>query len=294
MGRARLMTTPIHHTTGYSTLSSLFLPPLDLQKGERDTQGCNPTGSQVVAVFALAFLPSSLTRSRLEQTGLLRLATQWYSSRGTASSGRSVPPVCGDSAHGAEHGTSAAPLPPLPGIAPPIHCPFPCGGYGKDRVFLMPNSWHISSTTDASNDDLVARQVVGGAKVRDVLLDQHLGHGIGFHVGEGKCGCPFVEVVHQDQDAPVPRWGLFQRPKNVHANTLQRVSRSHGLHWRTVVLGRALPPRALRARAAPCVYVTTHPGPVESAPDSCQPPGNLSLWFLKCRHPAQATTVCAQ
>ncbi|KRY45604.1 hypothetical protein T03_7864 [Trichinella britovi] len=265
MGRARLMTTPIHHTTGYSTLSSLFLPPLDLQKGERDTQGCNPAGSQVVAVFALAFLPSSLTRSRLEQTGLFRLATQWYSSRGTASSGRSVPPVCGDSAHGAEHGTSAAPLPPLPGITPPIHCPFPCG-------------W----------------QVVGGAKVRDVLLDQHLGHGIGFHVGEGKCGCPFVEVVHQDQDAPVPRWGLFQRPKNVHANTLQRVSRSHGLHWRTVVLGRALPPRALRARAAPCVYVTTHPGPVESAPDSCQPPSNLSLWFLKSRHPAQATTVCAQ
>ncbi|KRY26478.1 hypothetical protein T03_2423, partial [Trichinella britovi] len=53
---------------------------------------------------------------------------------------------------------------------------------------------------------------------------------------------------------------------------LQRVSRSHGLHWRTVVLGRALPPRALRARAATCVYVTTHPGPVESAPDSCQRP----------------------
>ncbi|KRX36673.1 hypothetical protein T05_1825 [Trichinella murrelli] len=74
MGRARLMTTPIHHTTGYYTLSSLFLPPLDLQKGERDTQ------------------------SRLEQTGLLRLAAQWYPSRRTASSGRSVPPVCGDSA----------------------------------------------------------------------------------------------------------------------------------------------------------------------------------------------------
>ncbi|KRY53457.1 hypothetical protein T03_11975 [Trichinella britovi] len=89
---------------------------------------------------------------------------------------------------------------------------------------------------------------------------------------ERECGCPFGEVVRQDQDVPVPRWGLFQRPKNVHANTLQRVSRSHGLHWRTVVLGRALPPRALRARAAPCVYVTTHPGPVESAPDSCQRP----------------------
>ncbi|KRX48527.1 hypothetical protein T05_10156 [Trichinella murrelli] len=118
MGRARLMTTPIHHTTGYSRLSSLFLPPLDLQKGERDTQGCKPAGSQVAAVFALAFLPSSLTRvvrrhqaadvpssvwSRLEQTGLLRLAAQ------------SVPPVCGDSTHGAVHGTSAAPLPPLPG-----------------------------------------------------------------------------------------------------------------------------------------------------------------------------------
>ncbi|KRX52832.1 hypothetical protein T09_1464 [Trichinella sp. T9] len=99
MGRARLMTTPIHHTTGYYTLSSLFLPPLDLQKGERDTQECIPAGSQVAAVFARAFLPSPLTRvSRLEQTGLLRLAAQWYPSRGTASSGRSVPPVCGDSA----------------------------------------------------------------------------------------------------------------------------------------------------------------------------------------------------
>ncbi|XP_003370605.1 conserved hypothetical protein [Trichinella spiralis] len=84
--------------------------------------------------------------------------------------------------------------------------------------------------------------------------------------------CPFGEVVRQDQDVPVPRWGIFHRPMNVHANTLQRVSRSHGLHWRTVVLGRALPPLALRARAAPCVYVTTHPGPVESAPDSCQRP----------------------
>ncbi|KRY14925.1 hypothetical protein T03_15563, partial [Trichinella britovi] len=49
---------------------------------------------------------------------------------------------------------------------------------------------------------------------------------------------------------------------------LQRVSRSHGLHWRTVVLGWALPARALCARAAPCVHVTTHPVPVESAPDS--------------------------
>ncbi|KRY44155.1 hypothetical protein T03_5971 [Trichinella britovi] len=38
MGRARRMTTPIHHTTCYPTLTSLFLPPVDLQKGERDTQ----------------------------------------------------------------------------------------------------------------------------------------------------------------------------------------------------------------------------------------------------------------
>ncbi|KRY43725.1 hypothetical protein T03_16594, partial [Trichinella britovi] len=113
-------------------------------------------------------------------------------------------------------------------------------------------------------------QAVRGAKVRDVLLDQHLGHGTRFHVGERECGCPFGEVVRQDQDVPVPRWGLFQRPKNVHANTLQRVSRSHGLHWRTVVLGWALPPCALCARAAPCVHVTTHPVPVESAPESCQ------------------------
>ncbi|KRX52170.1 hypothetical protein T06_10445 [Trichinella sp. T6] len=117
-----------------------------------------------------------------------------------------------------------------------------------------------------------------GAKVRDVILDQHMGHGTGFH----------------DLDAPVLRWGLFQRPKNVDANTLQRVSRSHGLHWRNVVLGRGLPLCALCARAAPCVHVTTHPGPVELAPDSCQPPGNLPLWFLECRHPAQETTVCAQ
>ncbi|KRY45392.1 hypothetical protein T03_11337 [Trichinella britovi] len=122
MGRARLMTTPIHHTTGYSTLSSLFLPPLYLQKSERDTHGCNPAGSQVAAVFARAFLPSPLTRvSRLEQTGLLRLAAQWFPTRGTASYGRSVPPVCGDSAFGAVHGTSASPLPSQPGMAPSIH-----------------------------------------------------------------------------------------------------------------------------------------------------------------------------
>ncbi|KRY06825.1 hypothetical protein T12_15283 [Trichinella patagoniensis] len=38
MGRARCMTTPIHHTTCYPTLTSLFLPPVDLQKGKRDTQ----------------------------------------------------------------------------------------------------------------------------------------------------------------------------------------------------------------------------------------------------------------
>ncbi|KRY06258.1 hypothetical protein T12_6839 [Trichinella patagoniensis] len=38
MGRARRVTTPIHHTTCYPTLTSLFLPPVDLQKGERDTQ----------------------------------------------------------------------------------------------------------------------------------------------------------------------------------------------------------------------------------------------------------------
>ncbi|KRY44715.1 hypothetical protein T03_558 [Trichinella britovi] len=38
MGRARRMTTPIHHTNCYPTLTSLFLPPVDIQKGERDTQ----------------------------------------------------------------------------------------------------------------------------------------------------------------------------------------------------------------------------------------------------------------
>ncbi|KRX35643.1 hypothetical protein T05_26 [Trichinella murrelli] len=38
MGRARRITTPIHHTNCYPMLSSLFLPPVDLQKGERDTQ----------------------------------------------------------------------------------------------------------------------------------------------------------------------------------------------------------------------------------------------------------------
>ncbi|KRX13110.1 hypothetical protein T07_2131 [Trichinella nelsoni] len=61
-------------------------------------------------------------------------------------------------------------------------------------------------------------------------LDQHLGHGTGFHVGDGTCGCPSGEVVRQDQDVPVLRRGLFQRPKNVHANTLQSVIRSNGLH----------------------------------------------------------------
>ncbi|KRY44123.1 hypothetical protein T03_16850, partial [Trichinella britovi] len=99
MGRARLMTTPIHHTSGYYTLSSLYLPPLEVQKGERDTQECIPAGSQVAAVFARPFLTSPLKRvSLLEKTGLLRLAAQWYPSRGTPSSGRSVPPVCGVSA----------------------------------------------------------------------------------------------------------------------------------------------------------------------------------------------------
>ncbi|KRZ83157.1 hypothetical protein T08_5424 [Trichinella sp. T8] len=34
----------------------------------------------------------------------------------------------------------------------PSAYPFPCGWYGEDRVFLMTNSWHISSTTDASNE----------------------------------------------------------------------------------------------------------------------------------------------
>ncbi|KRZ83145.1 hypothetical protein T08_13724 [Trichinella sp. T8] len=38
MGRARRITTPIHHTNCYPTLTSLFLPPFDIQKGERDTQ----------------------------------------------------------------------------------------------------------------------------------------------------------------------------------------------------------------------------------------------------------------
>ncbi|KRX33248.1 hypothetical protein T05_12990 [Trichinella murrelli] len=37
-GRARRMTISIHHTTCYSTLTTSFLPPVDLQKGERDTQ----------------------------------------------------------------------------------------------------------------------------------------------------------------------------------------------------------------------------------------------------------------
>ncbi|KRZ83144.1 hypothetical protein T08_14594 [Trichinella sp. T8] len=40
MGRAHRITTPIHHTTCYPTLSSLFFLPVDLQKGERDTQSC--------------------------------------------------------------------------------------------------------------------------------------------------------------------------------------------------------------------------------------------------------------
>ncbi|KRY26998.1 hypothetical protein T03_11457 [Trichinella britovi] len=61
----------------------------------------------MAAVFARAFLPSPLTRvvrrhqaaySRLEQTGLLRLAAQRHPSRATASSGRSVPTECSDSA----------------------------------------------------------------------------------------------------------------------------------------------------------------------------------------------------
>ncbi|KRX55408.1 hypothetical protein T09_5120 [Trichinella sp. T9] len=38
MGRARRITPPIHHTTCSSTLTISFLPPVDLQKGKRDTQ----------------------------------------------------------------------------------------------------------------------------------------------------------------------------------------------------------------------------------------------------------------
>ncbi|KRX58697.1 hypothetical protein T09_14751 [Trichinella sp. T9] len=37
-GRARRMTISIHHTTCYSTLTTSFLPPVDLQKGKRDAQ----------------------------------------------------------------------------------------------------------------------------------------------------------------------------------------------------------------------------------------------------------------
>ncbi|KRY17825.1 hypothetical protein T03_14237, partial [Trichinella britovi] len=71
--------------TCYSTLTTSFLPPVDLQKGKRDAQvqfrgrrhtaplfqrsssrtflkGCNPAGSRVAAVFASTFLSSSLTR----------------------------------------------------------------------------------------------------------------------------------------------------------------------------------------------------------------------------------------
>ncbi|KRX69414.1 hypothetical protein T06_13944 [Trichinella sp. T6] len=38
MGRARRITTPIHHTTCYPTLTCLFFPPVDLQEDECDTQ----------------------------------------------------------------------------------------------------------------------------------------------------------------------------------------------------------------------------------------------------------------
>ncbi|KRZ49335.1 hypothetical protein T02_12714 [Trichinella nativa] len=31
-------------------------------------------------------------------------------------------------------------------------CPFPCGWYGEDRVFLMSKRWHNSWTTRASNE----------------------------------------------------------------------------------------------------------------------------------------------
>ncbi|KRY26313.1 hypothetical protein T01_15138 [Trichinella spiralis] len=31
-------------------------------------------------------------------------------------------------------------------------CPFPCGWYAENRVFLMQNKRHISITTDASNE----------------------------------------------------------------------------------------------------------------------------------------------
>ncbi|KRZ76571.1 hypothetical protein T10_11288, partial [Trichinella papuae] len=59
--------------------------------------------------------------SHLGKPGLLRLAVQWFPWHDTASSGRSVSPVCGASAHGVVRGTSAAPSLLLPGTAPPSH-----------------------------------------------------------------------------------------------------------------------------------------------------------------------------
>ncbi|KRX20045.1 hypothetical protein T07_1858 [Trichinella nelsoni] len=53
--------------------------------------------------------------------------------------------------------------------------------------------------------------VIRSAKVHDVLLDQHLGHGTGFPVGERECDRTLGEVIRQDQDVLIPRWGPFQR-----------------------------------------------------------------------------------
>ncbi|KRZ81971.1 hypothetical protein T08_492 [Trichinella sp. T8] len=96
---------------------------------------------------------------------------------------------------------------------------------------------------------------------RDVLLG--LGHDTGFHVGERECGPPLDEIIRQDQDVLIPRRGPFQRSHDVHAALLQEVSLSYGLHWRTVVIRQAFPPRTLHACAAPCVHVAAHSGPVE-------------------------------
>ncbi|KRX51284.1 hypothetical protein T09_3240 [Trichinella sp. T9] len=103
---------------------------------------------------------------------------------------------------------------------------------------------------------------------RDVLLG--LGHNTGFHVDERECGPPLGEIIRQDQDVLIPRRGPFQRCQDVHADLLQEVSLSYGMHWRTVVIRQAFPPRTLHACAAPCVHVAAHSGPEESAFHSCQ------------------------
>ncbi|KRY45325.1 hypothetical protein T03_8869 [Trichinella britovi] len=89
-------------------------------------------------------------------------------------------------------------------------CPFPCGWYGEDSVFLMSKRRRNSRTTRASNVRPWSPCKQSGAP------------------NERECSCPLGKVVRQDQEISVARRGLFQWPQDVHSHSLQRITRSQG------------------------------------------------------------------